>query len=128
MDTFTVTLFIFLGCVLTSRIVAERALRKLSPDEKVRLMDAFSAMRAYSFVPVILIVLVGIGLPTLFPDGPWWLSLSGLGACLVYIAALHYFEVRKIAALALPGSYTSTFFASRYNLSWDRGLFWRHDL
>lgn len=114
MDLVPIAIAIFLGCVLISRIMGERALRQLSPDEKVRLLDAFSTLRAYSFVPLIVIVLAAIGLPKLFPNGPWWLSILVLSACGIYVVALHVFEVRKIGKLGLPQSYTHRHFSSRY--------------
>ena len=104
--TFPITVFIFLGCVIVSRILSERALRQLSPDQKVRLLDGFASIRAYSFVPIVLIAMIAFGLPEMFPDGPWWLSWLGLGAFLVYAVVMHFMVARKLYSLDMPGSYT----------------------
>lgn len=104
--TFPITVFIFLGCVIVSRILNERALRQLSPDQKVRLLDGFASIRAYSFVPIVLIAMIAFGLPEMFPDGPWWLSWLGLGAFLVYAVVMHFMVARKLYSLDLPECYT----------------------
>ncbi len=104
--TFPITVFIFLGCVIVSRILNERALRQLTPDQKVRLLDGFASMRAYGSVPIVLILLVVFGLQEMFPDGPWWLSLLALGAFLVYAVVMHFMVARKLGTLDFPESYT----------------------
>ena len=53
---YPITVFIFLGCVIVSRIMGERALRQLTPDQKVRLLDGFASIRAYAFIPIALIM------------------------------------------------------------------------
>lgn len=42
-----------LGAVVVSRMVNERGLRQLNPDEKLRLMDGFAATRAYGLIPLV---------------------------------------------------------------------------
>lgn len=103
---YPITVFIFLGCVIVSRIMGERALRQLTPDQKVRLLDGFASIRAYAFIPIALIMLVVFGLPEMFPDGPSWLSWLGLGAFLVYAVVMHFIVARKLYSLDMPESYT----------------------
>ncbi len=42
----------FLAAIIVSRIVQERALRKLSTEEKGQLVEAFSGLRLLSLVPL----------------------------------------------------------------------------
>ena len=42
--------------VIVSRIINERGYRILSNEEKVRLMDGFSKARAYSLIPLLLLI------------------------------------------------------------------------
>ena len=42
--------------VLASRIINERGYRHLSSEEKVTLMDGFSKTRAYSMIPIIILI------------------------------------------------------------------------
>ena len=104
--SYPITVIIFLGCVIVSRIMGERALRQLTPDQKVRLLDGFASIRAYAFIPIVLIMVVFFGLPELFPNGPSWLSWLGLGVFLVYAVVMHFMVARKLGTLDFPESYT----------------------
>jgi len=44
------------AAVIVSRIINERDYRILSNEEKVRLMDGFSKARAYSLIPLLLLI------------------------------------------------------------------------
>jgi hypothetical protein len=46
------------AAIIVSRIINERGYRVLSDEEKVRLMDGFSKTRAYSLIP--LLILIGV--------------------------------------------------------------------
>lgn len=43
---------VFLAAIIVSRIVQERALRKLSTEEKGQLVEAFSGLRLFSLIPL----------------------------------------------------------------------------
>jgi hypothetical protein len=104
--SYPITVFIFLGCLIVSRIMGERALRQLTPEQKVRLLDGFASIRAYALLPIVLIMLVVFGLPEVFPDGPSWVSWLGLVAFLVYAVVMHFMVARKLYSLDMPKSYT----------------------
>lgn len=53
-----------------SRIVSEQALRRLTADQKVRLSDEFASMRAYSYIPLIVTLLLVFGLRSQQLDCP----------------------------------------------------------
>lgn len=67
---FPTTLLILFGCIITSRIVSEQALRRLTADQKVRLSDEFASMRAYSYIPLIVTLLLVFGLRSQQLDCP----------------------------------------------------------
>ena len=112
--TSPVTLFILIGCILASRIMGERALRELTPDQKLRLLDGFASIRAYSYVPLLLIVVVAFGLPRMVPDGRWWFALLALAGYLVFLVAEHIVVARKLDFLELPESYIKQVLRSRH--------------
>ena len=58
MSPVAIGFIILFCCVALSRVVSEKGLRKLSAEQKVRLLDSFSKMRMYYTIP--LIVLLGI--------------------------------------------------------------------
>jgi hypothetical protein len=48
---FEVAFVVLLCTVVAGRILSERALRLLSADQKVSLVDAFRGQRAYGLIP-----------------------------------------------------------------------------
>lgn len=105
---------VFLACIVISRILAERALRTLSPEEKVRLVDGFSGMRAYSLLPAVVIVVAALAVPQFFPGAPGWSPLLGLGLVAAYMVGVHFFIARKLARLRLPADYIQRFLFARH--------------
>src|SRR2546422_66610 len=99
MSTYEITLVIFLVCVAVGRILSEKAMRLLSADEKVRLLDALSGLRAFSFIPLIVIVVLVFGMPRWLPDAASWLYLAGLALVLAYALSIHIFISRKLSTL-----------------------------
>ena len=98
-----------LVAVVVGRLLNERAYRTLGSEEKLRLMDGFSKTRAYSMIP--LLVLIG---------GYWCLatqtSLNKLTLSVVYFVLLIvYVVVRsvwnqvKLAQLGMPADYQRKF-------------------
>ena len=98
-----------LVAVVVGRLLNERAYRTLGSEEKLRLMDGFSKTRAYSMIP--LLVLIG---------GYWYLatqtSLNKLTLSVVYFVLLIvYVVVRsvwnqvKLAQLEMPADYQRKF-------------------
>lgn len=100
---------VLLVAVVVGRLLNERAYRTLGSEEKLRLMDGFSKTRAYSMIP--LLVLIG---------GYWYLatqtSLNKLTLSVVYFVLLIvYVVVRsvwnqvKLAQLEMPADYQRKF-------------------
>ena len=97
------------AAIILSRIIGERGYRRLSDDEKLRLMDGFSKARAYALIP--LLILIGV----------YWLLLTKTGIdrnllTIFYFALLigwvllrTVLNQRKLAALDLPPAYRRTF-------------------
>ena len=110
----SIGLVILLGCVIASRVMAERALRQLTPEEKVRLLDGFATIRVYSFLPLVPILLLAVAAPKMFPRESGWLILLSLLGLAVYIAFLHVCIAQKLARLELPESYRRKLLLSRH--------------
>jgi hypothetical protein len=45
-----------IAAIVISRIINERGYRLLSNEEKIRLMDGFSKSRAYSLIPLLVLI------------------------------------------------------------------------
>ncbi len=95
--------------ILGSRFVNERAYQKLTSDEKLRLMDGFSNVRAYSMVP--LLVLMGLFwlLMTQTQLTRLVITMGYFGALVLYIAVRSILNRRKLIALAMPEAYRRSF-------------------
>lgn len=89
---------VLLVAVLGSRFINERGLQTLTAEEKTRVLDAFSAQRKYSLLPMIAV----IGLAFAFPGRlPLWALMSAL---LVYIVGYSIVGIRKMHAIGLPNA------------------------
>lgn len=96
---------LLLTSVVVARIVGERGYRSLGPDEKLRLMDGFSANRAYSLIP--LVVLIGVfylvmtttALPRVAVTIGYFVLLVG------YVVVRLVLNHQKMVSLAMPASY-----------------------
>jgi hypothetical protein len=101
-----------LAGIIVSRIINERGYRTLSADEKVRLMDGFSGQRAYSLIPLVILIAVY-----------YFLSRSAInqtvlagcyfGLLAIYVVTLTILNHRKMKALAMPNTYRTYFAISQ---------------
>lgn len=106
-------LVVVCGCVLGGRIMLERALQLLSPEQKVKMLDSFSRSRvtyiAGVFGAMILYAVVqNLGMS---------FEVSYFAALILPLMVLmvwtHVSSVRKLRALAIPDAYVRTFHRSR---------------
>ena len=100
-----VGIVVFILCFAASRIVAERALMTLAPDQKLALLEAFSGARAYYFIPIAVLVILYMVVAYFLPEHHdavfyGFLSLSVLGVLSMTGLGFH-----KIKQLDLPRSY-----------------------
>ncbi len=99
----------FLATIVVSRFINESGYRKLSNDEKLRLMDGFSSTRAYSMIPLFVLV------------GAYWflmsqteidrnlISAAYFGLAITYIVVQIFLVQWKLAQLEMPIHYRKTF-------------------
>lgn len=104
---------IFLITMIVSRILNEKAMKLLSVEEKSNLIDAFSGMRAYSLIPIVLII------------GAYWLlikyseienqilSIAYFGSLVLYLAVLHIYSYKVLLKLNYPERYIKAYTVSR---------------
>lgn len=57
-----ISMLIMLGCIIISRFISEKAMKALSPEKKVELIDLFSGNRKKSLILVFVLVAVFFGL------------------------------------------------------------------
>jgi len=100
---------VLLTGIILSRIINERGYRKLNAEQKIRLMDGFSTTRAYTMIPLLLLIAAFWFLNSETNIDKQILTAGYFGLLLVYIIARVVLNQRKIAQLELPGEYTRLF-------------------
>lgn len=108
-----VGLLIFFVLFGVSRVLAERALKKLSQKDKASLVDAFSNMRAYYIIPLIVIVLAFLGLVFFFPR---YIEVAGIMYIVFMLAGVilsNVYVYTKVRRLGLPETYVRGYMVSR---------------
>ena len=102
-------IFVFVGVMVINRILAEKALKRLTPEEKARLLDAFSNYRIYSTLILVLLV-VGFFVASrttsdLRPTITWGM----FSFVIVFFVGTLILSYAKLRRLALGDSYVNNF-------------------
>lgn len=98
-----------LVAIVASRIISETGYRKLDAEQKVRLMDGFSTARAYSMIPLLILIAAFWFLSTQTTVDKKYLAIGYFGLLIAYVIARVILNQRKIAQLDLPADYNRTF-------------------
>jgi hypothetical protein len=105
--------FAFIVAYFISRVISERALKRLTTEEKAKLLDAFSGYRIFNMVIILSLFLLVLAGDRLLPElrSTLWLAFTVLLALiLVTISSLSY---RKLKNLDMPTPYSKSFLVSR---------------
>jgi hypothetical protein len=102
-----------LVAIVAARIINERGYRTLSAEEKLRLMDGFSAQRAYSLIPMVLLVAAYFLLSTKTSLDPTMLAIGYFGLLVVYVVIRAILNHRKMKTLGMPDKYRRYFVVSQ---------------
>jgi len=92
---------VFIGAVIAGRFISESALRRLSSDEKAKLLDGFSLLRKLNLVLLVLVVILA-----------YLLEIEMLWAVALYLTGLAVYTYRKLGALDLPNAYSRLYLLS----------------
>ncbi len=104
---------VFFAAIIASRVIHERGYRLLNAEEKVRLMDGFSRARAYSLIPILLL-LGGYWLLITKTDFNRYVINSGyFGLLILYVVVRTWMNRKKLASLDLPPGYRRYFTISQ---------------
>jgi hypothetical protein len=103
---------VFAVAYTISRIIHERALRRLSTEEKARLIDGFSGFRIFTAVVVLLFVVLFFAGSYFFPELTATMSLGFPVAILLILIFLNFITYRKLSELKIPESYIKTYLFS----------------
>ena len=98
-----------LVAIVISRFINERGYRTLGPDEKLRLMDGFSATRMYSMVPLLALVAAFWFLVTKTEVNKQVVTIAYFGLLAIYVVVRTILNQKKLTTLEMPQQYRRSF-------------------
>ena len=102
-------LFIVFAVFIILRIVNEKALSKLSSDQKVLLLDGFSKMRIYNLIPLVVIIALYFYLLKNSSFNGHLIKAFYYLSLIAYLGVLIILVQKKLRSLNLPNSYIKTY-------------------
>lgn len=103
---------VFLASFVVARILHERALRRLSTEEKGRMVEAFSSHRLVALVPIAGMAAVYFGMTNLGLSLTAFLGVY-IPAVLVFAAVSHVLVFRKLRELETDPAFIREYGISR---------------
>jgi len=104
---------VFIASIVISRMVNERAYRELDSETKVRLMDGFSKTRAYSMVPLLILIAAYWYLMTQVSANKQVLTAAYFGLLIAYVVIRSIMNRTKLSQLKMPAKYVRMFSLSQ---------------
>lgn len=98
-----------LVAIVISRFINERGYRTLEPDQKLRLMDGFSATRMYSMVPLLVLVAAFWFLVTKTDVNKQMVTTAYFGLLAIYVVVRTILNQKKLTTLEMPQQYRRSF-------------------
>ena len=105
-------LTIFVAAYIVSRIVRERALKRLSVEQKARLLDAFSGYRTYFMSAAVCLPLLYFVAIKLWPFTQSLLTPIFFVSFALLLVIMSWLSFRKLKELSLPTDYIRSFLIS----------------
>src|SRR5437763_10975877 len=100
------------AAIIVSRIIMERALKRLGPDEKDCLLAAFSGYRIYSYVAILILMALYFASTRYLPQFNSKAAPLFLISSLVLIGVTSFLSYRKLKALNMPFHYIKSYLIS----------------
>lgn len=105
-------LAIFVAAYIVSRIVRERALKRLSTEEKAGLLDAFSGYRTYFMSAAVCLPFLYFVAIKLWPSFRSVLTPIFFVSFGLLLVTMSWLSFRKLKKLSLPTDYIRSFLIS----------------
>jgi len=97
-----------------SRYLGERSLKLLSAEEKLKLLDSFSVLRAFGALPLLLIFFAFFGVGYLPQSTMWPAYFSAWGLVAAYFTVIHVFVTRKMRVLGINENFLAAHSRARW--------------
>ena len=105
-------LIVLVAAVIISRVIMEKALKNLRPDEKVKLLDAFSGYRIYNYAAILILMVLYFGAMRYFPESTSAIAPVFLISFLLATVTTSVLTYRKLKSLGLPPQYVKNYLIS----------------
>ena len=102
-------ILVYACALVVNRILGEKALKRLTPEEKVKLLDSFSGHRIYSTVAMFVLILVFFIVGKASPDSYQTLTWVFFGLLIVMSIGSTLFTYTKLKSSSAPQHYISNF-------------------
>ena len=113
MDKIIIPLAFLLICVFISRMIGEFALRKLSDDEKVSLVDQFSGARMYMGLPLYILLFAFLVAMFYYPEkNMLWFGIF-VAIFSVYQVGVVVWSVMLLRKIEISAQYIKNFVMAR---------------
>lgn len=114
-DLGTMIAFVVLAVgVVVSRLISERAFRKLDDQMKIAIMNEFSGMRIWNIVPLLAIIILMIAGNAFYAGHELLVFAMFLVALIAYFIITHRMIRAKMVKVQAPESYLRTFMGARW--------------
>jgi hypothetical protein len=104
---------LFVG-LFGSRFLAERAMKLLSSEEKLALLDSFSRLRVFGALPLAFVVLSFFGIGYLPPSWMWPAYFGAWALLGIYLVIIHRVISRRLSDLGINAAYRVAYNRARW--------------
>ena len=109
---YIIGLIVFFVLLVASRFLNEKALKILSSEEKVKLLDGFSNMRKYNLIPIIVFIGIYFLMNKYFPQLYLVIFISYFGLLIIFVILTSIITFKKLHKLELPKNYIKKYIFS----------------
>jgi small-conductance mechanosensitive channel len=103
-------ILVYACALVINRILGEKALKRLTPEEKVKLLDSFAGHRIYSTVAMFILILLFFIVAKASPDSYQTLTWVFLVLLIVMSIGSTLFTYAKLKSSTAPQHYITNFF------------------
>jgi hypothetical protein len=111
---FIAGLVLLLVGLFAGRYMAERSMKLLSPDEKLKLLDSFSRLRVFGSLPILIIGFLFMGMGYLPQSLMWPAYFTGWALIAVFFVVIHLYVFRKLREFGINAEFLSAHSKARW--------------
>jgi uncharacterized membrane protein (DUF485 family) len=111
---FIAGLVLLLAGLFVGRYLAERSMKLLSPDEKLKLLDSFSRLRVFGSLPMLIVFFSFFGIGYLPQSLMWPAYFAAWALVAAYFIVIHIYVFRKMREFGINAEFLSAHNKARW--------------